>query len=119
MTLTSDPPHTPEPEARRLLLLLDQAQSTYCTAFTATVREVYEARLEANDNLKYLRTLTKWFNLLIEQVRCGAMVLGRARSRGHTTHVLILPYARFPSPRSERSVFCSRHRSHTTSMQLS
>ena len=55
------------PQIRRLLNVLNAAKSTYCSAFTRTVREVYDARLEANDNLKYLRTLSSWIQKLNDQ----------------------------------------------------
>lgn len=54
------------PEVRRILRALDEAQSTYCTAFARLCKEVYTARLEANDNVKHLNTLEKWINKLNE-----------------------------------------------------
>eukprot|EP00984_Skeletonema_dohrnii_P005277 scaffold1843_cov107-Skeletonema_dohrnii-CCMP3373.AAC.8 len=55
------------PEIRRILRVLDEAQSTYCTAFARLCKEVYSARLEANDNVKHLRPLEKWINKLNEE----------------------------------------------------
>jgi dynein heavy chain len=52
------------PEIRRVLRALDQSKSTYCTTFARLCKEVFAARLEANDNTKYLRTLEVWFQAL-------------------------------------------------------
>lgn len=49
------------PRIRRVLRALDQSKSTYCTTFARLCKEVFTARMEANDNTKYLRTLDKWF----------------------------------------------------------
>ena len=49
---------------RRVLHFLDSARSTYCTPFAKLCKEVFAARLEANDNVKYLRTLDSWFDHL-------------------------------------------------------
>ncbi|KAH8088652.1 dynein light chain binding protein [Aureococcus anophagefferens] len=49
---------------RRVLRALDLAKSTYCTTFSRLCKEVYTARLESNDNMKYLRTLEFWFGRL-------------------------------------------------------
>jgi dynein heavy chain, axonemal len=49
---------------RRVLRALDQSKSTYCTTFARLCKEVFTARLEANDNIKYLRTLEDWFDKL-------------------------------------------------------
>ena len=49
---------------RKVLQFLDQARSTYCTPFAKLCREVFAAREEANDNVKYLRTLEGWFQKL-------------------------------------------------------
>eukprot|EP01035_Chromulina_nebulosa_P017813 gene17813-23423_t len=46
---------------RRVLRALDQSKSTYCTTFARLCKEVFIARIEANDNTKYLRTLEEWF----------------------------------------------------------
>lgn len=51
---------------RRILRALDQAKSTYCATFARLCKEVYAARLEANDNMKHLKTLEKWINKLNE-----------------------------------------------------
>merc|ERR1711871_22929 len=50
------------PKIRRVLRALDQSKSTYCTTFARLCKEVFSARMEANDNSKYLRTLEKWFS---------------------------------------------------------
>ena len=55
------------PSTRRVLKALDQAKSTYCTTFARLCKEVYAARLEANDNMKNLKTLEKWVNKLNEE----------------------------------------------------
>ena len=52
------------PRIRRVLRALDLAKSTYCTTFSRLCKEVYTARLEANDNVKFLRTLEDWFDKL-------------------------------------------------------
>lgn len=46
---------------RKILRALDQSKSTYCTTFARLCKEVFTARIEANDNVKYLRTLEQWF----------------------------------------------------------
>ena len=51
---------------RRVLRALDQAKSTYCTNFAPLCKEVFNARLEANDNVKYLQILEKWIQKLDE-----------------------------------------------------
>ena len=52
------------PKIRRVLRALDQSKSTYCTTFARLCKEVFTARMEANDNTKYLRTLEEWFQRL-------------------------------------------------------
>ena len=52
---------------RRVLKFLDVSKSTYCNPFAKLCKEVYTARLEANDNVRYLRALEPWFEKL-EQV---------------------------------------------------
>ena len=49
---------------RRVLKFLDKYKSTYCNPFAKLCKEVFTARLEANDNVKYLRTLEAWFQRL-------------------------------------------------------
>jgi dynein heavy chain len=49
---------------RRVLQFLEAAKSTYCLPFARLCKEVFAARLEANDNVKYLRTLESWFSRL-------------------------------------------------------
>ena len=60
---------------RRILRVLDQHKSTYCNPFAKLCTEVFTARQEANDNIKFLRTLETWFDKInddtqdFEQVR--------------------------------------------------
>ncbi|CAK4109520.1 unnamed protein product [Aphanomyces euteiches] len=49
---------------RKILTALDRSKSTYCTTFARLCKEVFTARIEANDNTKYLRTLEEWFHRL-------------------------------------------------------
>ena len=49
-----------KPETRRVLEALEEAKSTYCLTFARMCKEVFAARLEANDNMKHLKTLEKW-----------------------------------------------------------
>jgi dynein heavy chain len=49
---------------KRVLKFLDAAKSTYCAPFLKLEKEVRHAREEANDNVKYLRTLEKLFSQL-------------------------------------------------------
>ena len=55
------------PRISKVVDFLAQQQSTYAVAFQKTMAEVYDHRAEANDNLKYLQTLSKWFTKLNEQ----------------------------------------------------
>lgn len=48
-------------KVRKILTALDCSKSTYCTTFARLCKEVFTARIEANDNMKYLRTLEDWF----------------------------------------------------------
>ena len=43
---------------------MDANKSTYCTPFAKLCKEVFSARQEANDNVKYLNTLHDWFEQL-------------------------------------------------------
>ena len=52
-------------QIRRVLRSLDQAKSTYCSSFAMICKEVYNARLEANDNKRFLGMLGGWFEKLI------------------------------------------------------
>ena len=47
---------------RRILHALDHSKSTYCTAFARLCKDVYIARLEANDNVLYIEKMEKWFD---------------------------------------------------------
>ena len=51
-------------QVRMVLRFLDMSKSTYCTPFANLCREVFTARYEANDNIKFLNTLADWFNRL-------------------------------------------------------
>ena len=51
-------------QVRRVLKFLDQSKSTYCSPFAKLCKDVFQARLEANDNVRYLQTLKKWFDNL-------------------------------------------------------
>ena len=46
------------------MIFLDQAKSSYCGPFAGLCKEVFAARLEANNNVKFLRTLEAWFREL-------------------------------------------------------
>ena len=50
----------------RVLRTLDQAKSTYCSSFAELCKDVYQSRLEANDNVRFLSTLEEWFEKLIK-----------------------------------------------------
>ena len=52
-------------QIRRVLRILDQAKSTYCVSFASLCKEVYNARLESNDNMRFLGMLQQWFDKLI------------------------------------------------------
>ncbi|CAN0055637.1 unnamed protein product [Heterosigma akashiwo] len=52
------------PNIRRVLRVLEASKSTYCQTFARLCKEVLTAKLEANDNNKYLRTLEEWFGRL-------------------------------------------------------
>jgi dynein heavy chain len=62
-----------------VLRALDQSKSTYCTTFARLCKEVFTARLEANDNMKYLRTLEEWFRRLNEEVRAPPVLCACTR----------------------------------------
>lgn len=49
---------------RRVLTFLDKAQSTYNGPFAKLCRELVAARLEANDNVKFLSPLKPWISQL-------------------------------------------------------
>jgi dynein heavy chain len=54
---------------RKVLRFLDLSKSTYCTPFAKLCKEVFTARIEANDNVKYLSTLEPWFDQLVGNVQ--------------------------------------------------
>ncbi len=49
---------------RVALRLLDDASSTYATAFAQLCKDVLSARVEANDNVRYLAPLRPWLERL-------------------------------------------------------
>ena len=81
---------------RKVLKQLDGAKSTYCTPFAKLCKEVFTARVEANDNVKYLRTLETWFDRmsrgdsfpdlvqLFKPVGASAAACARAPGPAHT-----------------------------------
>ena len=50
------------PRVRRVLKILDRSKSTYNAPFAKLCKEVFHARAEANNIVKYLRPLVAWFN---------------------------------------------------------
>jgi len=59
---------------------LEGNKSTYTNPFSKLQKEVMNARIEANDNFKYLSTLKPWFNKLVDSGK-----------EFNTTHDLYLP----------------------------
>jgi dynein heavy chain len=51
-------------QMRNVMIFLDQCKSVYCAPFARLCKEVFAARLESNNNVKFLRTLEKWFKTL-------------------------------------------------------
>ena len=49
---------------RKVLRCLDKAQSTYNAPFAKLCKELFHARAEANDNVKFLAPLRKWVERL-------------------------------------------------------
>jgi dynein heavy chain len=49
-------------KVRRVLKILDSSKSTYNAPFAKLCKEVFHARAEANNIVKYLRPLVAWFN---------------------------------------------------------
>ena len=45
---------------RKVLRTLDALKSTYCSAFARLCKEIFTARIEANDNVRFLRPLRPW-----------------------------------------------------------
>ena len=50
------------PRVRRVLKILDLRKSTYNAPFAKLCKEVFHARAEANNIVKYLRPSVAWFN---------------------------------------------------------
>lgn len=51
-------------KVRRVLRYLDQSQSTYNVPFAKLCKEVFQARIEANSNRRFLRPLRPWLEQL-------------------------------------------------------
>jgi len=50
------------PRVRRVLKVLDKSKSTYNAPFAKLCKEVFHARAEANNIVKYLKPLVSWFH---------------------------------------------------------
>ncbi|KAJ1439145.1 dynein heavy chain and region D6 of dynein motor-domain-containing protein [Ochromonadaceae sp. CCMP2298] len=59
---------------RRVLKVLDQSKSTYNAPFAKLCKEVFHARAESNNVLKYLRPLISWFEGLENESRFEELV---------------------------------------------
>jgi dynein heavy chain len=59
---------------RRVLKVLDQAKSTYNAPFAKLCKEVFHARSEANNIIKYLRPLVPWFEALENELQFENLV---------------------------------------------
>ena len=51
-------------QMRQVMIFMDQAKSSYTGPFGSICREVFAARLEANNNVKFLCTMENWFSQL-------------------------------------------------------
>ena len=56
-------------QIRKMLKLLDRTKSIYNSPFAKICKEVFHARTEANDNMKYLRPLIPYFTRFENEVR--------------------------------------------------
>lgn len=72
---------------RRVLQFLDTSKSTYCAPFAKLCKEVFAARQEANDNVKFLLTLEPWFQRLNESDDFEG---GLAKTFRPMMHILLL-----------------------------
>ena len=72
------------PNIRKVLRFLDQFKSTYCTPFAKLCSDVFKARLEANDNVKFLSTLDSTF-------LCGATRAQNGRALSVVFVVVVFP----------------------------
>jgi dynein heavy chain len=54
---------------KKVLKFLEQNKSTYTTPFGKLQKEVQAARVEANDNFKYLTTLKELFFQLVDETK--------------------------------------------------
>lgn len=52
---------------RKVLRVLDASKSTYCNPFAKLCKEVFSARIEANDNVRYLVMLEPWIEKLLSR----------------------------------------------------
>ena len=58
---------------RKVLRCLDKAQSTYNAPFAKLCKELFHARAEANDNVKFLAPLRKWVEQLEDCTDYGTL----------------------------------------------
>lgn len=56
-------------EIKGILRFLERSKSTYTNPFTKLQREVYDARVEANENTKFLETLRDLFAQLCDDTQ--------------------------------------------------
>lgn len=56
-------------EIKGILRFLERSKSTYTNPFTKLQREVYDARVEANENTKFLETLRELFTQLCDDTQ--------------------------------------------------
>jgi dynein heavy chain, axonemal len=68
---------------RKVLRVLDALKSTYCSAFARLCKEVFTARIEANDNVRFLAPSAEWFQRLEAETDLG-------RVRGLFRPILLL-----------------------------
>ena len=59
---------------RRVLKVLDQSKSTYNAPFAKLCKEVFYARSEANNIIKYLKPLVPWFQALENELQFENLV---------------------------------------------
>ena len=55
-------------EVKTILRFLERSKSTYTDPFIKLQKEVQEAKIEANDNFRFLSTLKELFEQLCDQV---------------------------------------------------
>ena len=71
---------------RRVLRCLDRAQSTYNAPFAKLCKELFHARTEANDNVKYLEPLRPW----VEQLETSAEFSSLPELFAPIVHIILL-----------------------------